>query len=45
MINKKIKEILCNKKLKKIPELNLNLRPEQISPEIYYKITQLFEQY
>ncbi len=44
MINKKIKNILTDQKLKKIPELNLKLRPEEISPEIFYKITELYEQ-
>ena len=44
MINKKIKNILNDKKLEKIPDLNLKLRPEEISPEIFYKITELYEQ-
>ena len=43
MINKRIKKILDIKKLKKLPELNFRLRPEQISPEIFYKITELYE--
>ena len=43
MINKKIKKILSIQKLKKIPELNLSLRPEQISPGMFYKITELYE--
>ena len=43
MINKRIKKILDSKKLKKLPELNFSLRPEQISPEIFYKITELYE--
>ncbi len=43
IVKKKIKEILNTRKLNKLPELNLNLRPEKISPEIFYKITQLYE--
>ena len=43
MIKKKIKKILSKEKLKKIPELKLNLRPENIPPEIYYKITNQLE--
>ena len=43
MINKRVKKILSIQKLKKIPELNLSLRPEQISPEMFYKITELYE--
>ncbi len=43
MINKNIKKILNLKQIKKIASLDLNLRPAEISPEIYYKITELFE--
>lgn len=43
MINKSIKKILDTNKLKKLPNLNLNLRPEKVSPEIIYKITELYE--
>ena len=43
MINKSIKKILNERKIKKISELNLNLRPEKISPKIFYKITELYE--
>ena len=43
MVNKNIKKILSSKKIKKIPGLNLNLRPSEIKPEIYYKITELYE--
>ena len=43
MINKKIRTILSAEKLKKIPELNLNLRPEEISPSMFYKITKIYE--
>ena len=44
MINKTIKKILNNKQLGKIKELDLNFRPAQLNPEIYYKITELFEE-
>ena len=43
MINKNIKKILTLKKIEKIPDLKLNLRPSEIKPEIYYKITELYE--
>ena len=42
MIKKKIKTILSAEKLK-IPELNLNLRPEEVSPSMFYKITKIYE--
>ena len=43
MINKNIKKILKLNDIKKIPELKLNLRAENICPEMIYKITELFE--
>ena len=43
MINKNIKKILKTDKIKKIENLKLNQRPSDIKPEIYYKITELFE--
>ena len=43
MINKNIKKILNDQKLKKIPNLNTTLRPENIKPETYYRITELYE--
>ena len=43
MINKNIKKILNFDKIKKIKGLKLNLRPSEIKPEIYYKITELYE--
>ncbi len=42
MINKKINMLLDKKKLKAIPELNLKLRAEKISPETFYKITEFY---
>ena len=44
MINKNIKKILKFSKLKKLGKLNLNLRPSELSPDIYYKITEILEQ-
>ena len=43
MINKSLRKILSNKKIKSIPNLNLKLRPQNLSPDLYYKITRLFE--
>ena len=43
MINKNIKKILSKKKIESIDGLKLHLRPANIKPEIYYKITELFE--
>ncbi len=43
MINKNIKKILSKKQIGLISDLDLNLRPSDIKPEIYYKITELFE--
>jgi len=42
-INKNIKKLLSLNCISKIKELNLDLRPENIEPKIYYKITELFE--
>ena len=43
MINKSIKKIIKNSKIQKIGNLNLKLRPEQLDPDIYYKIAELYE--
>ena len=43
MINKSLKKILDSNKLKKIKNIDFNSRPDKIAPEIYYKITELFE--
>tara|TARA_B100001989_G_C24503525_1_gene446260 strand:+ start:274 stop:1059 length:786 start_codon:yes stop_codon:yes gene_type:complete len=43
MINKSIKKIISIDKIKKISNLNLKLRPDKLSPEIYYEITKIFE--
>ena len=44
MINKNIKKLLTNIKINKIDNLNINSRPSEIKPEIYYKITELYEE-
>ena len=43
MINKNLKKILNLSEVKSIKNLKLNLRPSEIKPEIYYKITELYE--
>jgi hypothetical protein len=43
MINKNLKKLLNEKEIKKIKGINLNSRPSEIKPEIYYKITELLE--
>ena len=43
MINKSIRKILNDKKLKRLPDLNLNLRPDSIKPDLFYKITEIYE--
>ena len=43
MINKNIRKIFNEFDLKIIKELDLNIRPSEVSPDIYYRITELFE--
>ena len=43
MINKNILKIFNPKKIKKLNYLRLTLRPAELKPDIYYKITELFE--
>lgn len=43
MIKKNINKILNNNEINKIKNFDLNLRPSNVKPEIYYKITQLYE--
>jgi 16S rRNA (adenine1518-N6/adenine1519-N6)-dimethyltransferase len=43
MINKNIKKLLNKDLIKKIPNLKENLRPSEIEPETYYKITEIYE--
>ena len=43
IIRKSLLGLLDNTKINLINDLNLNLRPENLNPEIYYKITSLYE--
>tara|TARA_B110000211_G_scaffold233816_1_gene301124 strand:+ start:1407 stop:2192 length:786 start_codon:yes stop_codon:yes gene_type:complete len=43
MINKNIRKIFSTDEINKIKDINLNSRPSEIAPEIYYKITEIFE--
>ena len=43
MINKNIKKILSNEEIKIIQGLDIKMRPAEIEPETYYKITELYE--
>ena len=43
MINKNIKKLLNKEKINIIRNLKLSSRPSEIEPNIYYKITELFE--
>ena len=44
MINKNIKKILTQDQINSIENLNLNSRPSEIKPEVYYKITQKWKE-
>ena len=43
MIKKNIKRIISDEKIERINGIQLNLRPTDLNPEIYYKITELYE--
>ena len=43
MINKNLSKLLNDKDIRSINGLKTNLRPADIKPEIYYKITELYE--
>ncbi len=43
MINKSIKKLLNKNQIAKLLDLKLDLRPNQIKPEMYYKITEIYE--
>ena len=43
MINKNIKKILKIFRTKKLGKIDLNLRPSDLSLEVYYKITEILE--
>ena len=44
MVNKNLKKILNNQEIKQISGLKDNLRPSALRPEIFYQITEIFEQ-
>ena len=43
MVNKNIKKVLNSCQIKLIKNFDLQLRPSKIKPDLYYKITELFE--
>ena len=44
MINKALKKIFKNyKDIARMLNINLNSRPSDLSPEIYFKLTEIFE--
>ena len=43
MINKSIKKVLNKEQIHMIDHLNLSMRPSEVKPDIYYKITELIE--
>ena len=43
MIKKNIKKVVNDEEIKTIKDLNLNHRPSEVKPEIYYKITEFYE--
>ena len=43
MINKNLKKIISNKQIDSLSDFNISLRPAEIKPEIYYKITEFYE--
>ena len=43
MINKNIKKILSLEEINQIQGIKMNIRPSEIKPEIYYRITEIFE--
>ena len=43
MINKNIKKLFTKNEIEEIESLKLNFRPSEVSPNLYYKITELYE--
>ena len=43
MINKSLKKILNEDQIKKLGNIKMRIRPSELRPEIYYKITKIFE--
>ena len=43
MIKKNVKKILSAHQIKSLKDLKLDLRPSEIKPSTYYRITELYE--
>ena len=43
MINKNMKKILSQEEINQIQGFKMNIRPSEIKPDIYYRITEIFE--
>ena len=43
MINKSLKKLINLNEVNKNLDLKTNLRPTELKPDVYYKITELFE--
>ena len=43
MIRKNLERLIGKKKIRYLKGVNLNRRPSELEPKIYYKITELFE--
>ena len=43
MVNKNLKKLLNDSEIKEISDLKVSLRPSELRPEIFYKITEIFE--
>ena len=43
MINKNIKKLFNKGEIEKIKNINLNHRPTEIEPNIYYKMVKIYE--
>ena len=44
MINKNMKKILSQEEINQIQGFKMNIRPSEIKPDIYYRITEIFEE-
>ena len=42
MVNKNIRKILTDREINKL-KIKINLRPSDLKPEIYYKISEIYE--
>ena len=43
MVNKSLRKIFTNIEINKINQLNTNLRPSDLKPELYYLLTKIYE--